>query len=309
MGKAKKAGGPWPEGGLSARRRKRARGEAMARLRATGGGRGPSVASVLASVAGRQGAPAAGRAQTALMAQCLAREPDKKSFLRAWAKGARFDHSQTPSWPGMYLSSVRAGFLLRGRRPGSDLKERRAWLWDAMAREGADLAQTRADGLGFELIAAQSGDEEALAWWKSRGFGLQRRTLEGDSAWRLAFCCAPEMVAVMASLWPEEADAQAVSEELYALAREAEAGSLRPMRRAMALTSMRRWVGALARWPELIRPSQELSQLMRKVGAPLENVEGMERLESAAMATAESEALERVVVSPAMSRAKERAGL
>lgn len=230
-------------------------------------------------------------AEWAMRMQCVEPSPSKKAVLRAWARGARFDHKSDPAWPSMYLSSVGA----KGQPEASE----KAWLWDAMARAGVDLEETGPGGLGFEALAARDGDAAALRWWKSRGGGIGRRSASGRSIWSIAWGESPRVVGLMRGLWPEEADAKAVSADLYGLRsadlREGAApfwqSSVSPLGWAL-LRAMRDWPEELARWPELVRPSEELSAFMRECGA-VESADEVERLERSAMAKAERAELER----------------
>lgn len=307
MGKARGRKGFWPAGGLGVRARKRARGESLARFKKMGGrGDAGRVAWVRQAAQGR-GAPKAGPAQTILMLQCMATIPNKKKVLRAWAQGARFDHEPTEDWPGMYLSSVQLRlFPARGPDGQPEGGSEREWLWDAMAREGADLEQTDSEGLGFELLAARRGDDAALVWWSKKGRGIGRRAPNGDSAWGLAFRTGSHTMATMARLWPEAADPKSVSGEVYASARRAareRSGS--PM---MMAAIARGWREGLRAWPELTQPTSELSGLMRDAGVAQESVVAMERLEREALAKAESEELDGVAAA-ATARPAGRAGL
>lgn len=303
-----KAARGWP-GGARARKRSRAKAKATGRLLGKGKGAPDAREHIRKLMLSMRGAPKASGARATLIEECMSPIPDRKAFLRAWAKGGRFDHEPTESWPGMYLSSV--GGL------GADTREEnKDWLWSAMAREGADLAQTGARGMGFEALATESGDARALKWWRSQGMGIDRLTGEGRSVWSVAFERAPSMAGLLKGLWPESADAARVSEELYGLEAEVEAKRLagltlpqgaigarifgRPGAMMMPPSiytqlvlapAMGGWAKALREWPELVRANARLSSFMRACGAAPEAVAGVEGLEREAMARAEREEL------------------
>lgn len=210
-----------------------------------------------------------------LWTECKSSAPDKKAVLKAWSQGARFNHDLGQSDPGMYLSSL--------QRARSELSNKN-WLWDAMAREGADLAQTDHEGLGFEARAIQEGNAQALLWWKNKGFDLSRRTKKGLSLWILAFKENALMIPVMAKIWPEAADPQEISIELRAWiqTRGQEIQSLEA--RMRLIDNIRGWPSALEALPEATPPSDELSAFMRSIPASGESVEAVRRLEQAAIA-------------------------
>lgn len=224
--------------------------------------------------------------QTRLLDQCKARTPDKKAVLRAWAKGARFDFEPSGRWPGMYLGSVMWA---------TEAEEQidKAWLWEAMARQGADLAQIGPDGLGFEARAVSVGDARALKWWKSRGFGLDRSPESGDSLAELAFERAPRALGLLRELWPEEATEERVSAGIYRIARESFEGVAGIARQVELIGVRNHWAPELEKWPELVRPSEELSALMGALGASRRALETVRGLERAAMAKRERAELSR----------------
>lgn len=289
-------------GAAGARRRKRALDKAISRRLATESFRlraGRRLASVFANLKPGGGA-LTGKAQIKLAKECLAITPDRKKALRAWREGGRFEHEPKGEWAGMYLSSVRGGGI-------DDEGRDKAWLWDAMAWNGADLWQADSKGMGFEARAVSAGDARALRWWRSRGFGIERGAGEGRSLWALALERAPRMISEMASLWPEEASVSRVGEELYGLARDWAKEGQGMMRRMGMIQAMREWPEELERRPELIRPSSELSLFMRSMPASGESVQAVERLERQARVRAEREALDQAAA-PAPGRER-KAGL
>lgn len=231
-----------------------------------------------------RGAPTAGRAQNALMLECVSPKPDKTAVVRAWARGARFNNERAGVWPGMFLSSID---VVRAQ------PQDKSWLWEAMATAGADLWQVSPEGLGFEGLAIKTGDASGLAWWKSKGGGLGRRTPSGRSLWSMAFEKNSRLIEQMINLWPEEASDERLSEELYglraALAEEAQArgegsqpiGMYQMFSMALSIAGLG---DALAIHPEWIRPNSMLSDFLKDINAPAATYAKVRELEQGAVA-------------------------
>lgn len=192
----------------------------------------------------------------------------------------------------------------------------RSWaLWDWMARSGADMLARDSRGDGFEHFAADMCHASALMWWRERGYAsvrgdglslsLPETLLVKDRLW---------FAETLEKIWPDEGMGEQVKS---ALGRAPEliqrywgdpkkGGALSQAAQIRARPALARAAQKIAtRYPELIRPNNELSSYMDLLGTRLCR-EKVGALEKAAMARAERDEIDRALGASAARSAEKK---